>query len=75
MHLYFRYLITKGKELKVHVGILNPKAPTLKSIEEDRQYCVDYLRSCLAKHVNQKFMMFAHHCDGHWVVVIIYLDF
>jgi hypothetical protein len=67
-------MITNAKELKVPVGILNLEELTLKSIEQDRQYYMDYLRSCLVKHANQKFMMFAYHCDGHWVAVIICLD-
>jgi len=35
---------------------------------------MDYLRSCLGKHANKKFVMFAHHCDGQWVAFIICQD-
>ena len=53
------------------VGIIDPDPVSIKTINTDRGYSVDYLEYCLRKHDKKKFVMFAHNCGGHWIAVII----
>ena len=55
----------------MHVGIIDPNPVSLKTMNTDRVYSVDYLEYCLRKYAKKKFVMFAHNCGGHWIAVII----
>ena len=55
----------------VPVGISDPDPLSIKTMNPDRGYSVDYLEYCLRKYVKKKLVMFAHNCGGHWIVVII----
>ena len=55
----------------MHVGIIDPDPVSIKTINTNRGYSVDYLEYCLRKYVKKKLVMFAHNCGGHWIVVII----
>jgi len=55
----------------VLVGILDPDLVSIKTMNTDRGYSVDYLEYCLRKYAKKKFVMFAHNCGGHWIAVII----
>ena len=67
----------------MHVGIINPDLVSIKTMNIDRGYSVDYLEYYLRKYAKKKFVMFAYNCGGHWIAVIIarmrqkviYLDF
>ena len=53
------------------VGIIDPNPVSIKTMNTDRGYSVDYLEYCLRKYAKKKFVMFAHNCGGHWIAVII----
>ena len=53
------------------VGIIDPDPVSIKTMNTDRGYIMDYLEYCLRKYAKKKFMMFAHNCVGHWIAVII----
>ena len=53
------------------VGNIDPNPVSIKTMNTDRGYNVDYLEYCLRKYAKKKFVMFAHSCGGHWIVVII----
>ena len=53
------------------VGIIDPDPVLMKTMNTDRGYSIDYLEYCLRKYAKKKFVMFAHNCGGHWIIVII----
>ena len=53
------------------VGIIDLDPVSIKTINTDRGYSVDYLEYCLRKYAKKKFVMFVHNCGGHWIAVII----
>ena len=55
----------------MHVGIIDPDPVSIKTINTNRGYSVDYLEYCLRKYAKKKFMMFAHNFGGHRIAVII----
>ena len=55
----------------MHVGIIDPDLVSIKTMNTDRGYSVDYLEYCLKKYAKKKFEMFVHNCGGHWIAVII----
>ena len=66
-----RYLIVEVRAKDVPVGIMDPDPMSIKIMNTDRGYSVDYLEYCLRKYAKKKFVMFAHNCGGHWIAVII----
>ena len=53
------------------VSIIDPDLVSIKTMNTDRGYSMDYLEYCLKKYAKKKFVMFAHNCGGHWIAVII----
>ena len=53
------------------VALLDPDALSIITLNSKRSYSVAYLERCLKKYVQKKYVMFAHNCGGHWIVVII----
>jgi hypothetical protein len=55
----------------VPAALLDPDALTISTLRSDRYYCVEYLEHCLLRYANEKYVVFAHNCGGHWITVII----
>jgi hypothetical protein len=55
----------------VPVALLDPDALSIVNLRRDRGYSVAYLERCLRKYAQEKYVMFAHNCGGHWIAVII----
>ena len=53
------------------VGIIDLDPVSIKTINTDRGYSVDYLEYCLRKYAKKEFVMFAHKCGGHWIAIFI----
>ena len=47
------------------VGIIDPDIVSIKTMNTDRGYSMDYLEYCLRKYAKKKFVMFAHNYGGH----------
>ena len=53
------------------VGNIDPNPVSIKTMNTDRGYSMDYLEYCLRKYSKKKFVMFADNYGGHWIVVNI----
>ena len=53
------------------IGLIDLDLVLIKTMSVDRCYSVGYLKYCLKKYSKKNFVMFAHNCGGHWIVVVI----
>ena len=58
-------MIIEVRAKDVLFGIIDPDPVSIKTMNTDRGYSVDYLEYCLRKYAKKKFVMFAHNCCGH----------
>ena len=63
--LFLDAWIVEARAKDVPVVIIDLDLVSIKTMNTDRGYSVDYLEYCLRKYVKKKFMMFAHNYGGH----------
>lgn len=60
---------TKAKSLPV--GFLDPAVMSLSTMSSDKSYVVEYVAKAFRHYAKKDCIMFAHHLDGHWILVAV----
>ena len=54
------------------IGVIDLDLVSINTMNTDRGYSVDYLEYCLRKYAKKIFVMFAHNCSGHWILLSLF---